>query len=196
MPSAYIQMDELDDFDLPAATTEGQIRAASVLVDAYLKRPEGLAWSPDYNGDPCYMSGLVPRLTKKSAGALAPGQSVSIDFTAGAGVVNIVGYTNQAVILDRGNTAAVEACVVQSVQPNGIILANVTQSHNAGCTIDFGLTIEAQRRLPAKRSLTQLGSWPVVRLISGAGSYRYGRRSEQQAGLYADQSVLAMMQTF
>jgi hypothetical protein len=35
----------------------------------------------------------------------------------------------------------------------------------------------------------------LSRVLSGLGSYRYGRRSAQQAGLYADQSILATMQT-
>jgi hypothetical protein len=110
--------------------------------------------------------------------------------------LSVFGSVGDVVILDRGNASACEACVIQSTQYDSITLHKVVYAHAASATLDFGLVIREQKTLPAKRSLTRVASWPIVRIHSGLGSYRYGRRSEQQAGLYADQSVLALMQTF
>jgi hypothetical protein len=194
MPSSYLAGPDLAAYGVPTATS-AQITNASLLIDAYLGRPEGLQWMPDAAGLPCYMAGLSPSLSLTLSAAIQPGQDVQV-AVPGAGTLSVFGSVGDVVILDRANASACEACVISSTQPNSIMLQSVANNHAQGATLEFGLVIHEQKTLPPKRSLTRVGSWPIVRLLSGLGSYRYGRRSEQQAGLYADQSVLALMQTF
>jgi hypothetical protein len=194
MPSTYLAGSDLAAYGVPNATAQ-QITNACALVDAYLGRPEGLQWLPDYAGLPCYMAGLSPSLTLTAQAAIQSGQNAQI-AVPGAGTLSVFGSVGDVVILDRANPSLCEACVISSTQPNSIMLQSAANNHAQGATLDFGLVIREQKTLPPKRSLTRVGSWPIVRLLSGLGSYRYGRRSEQQGGLYADQSVLALMQTF
>lgn len=194
MPTAYLAGAELAAYGVPTATA-AQIGAASFLIDAYLKRPEGLQWIPDAAGLPCYMAGLTPRFTLKSQGSIAQGQNIAVAIAAFGGTLTTAGSVGDVVILDRANSAAVEACVIASVSPSGIVLKNVVNAHSANATLDFGMVIQEQRTLPAKRSVTRVAAWPVVRMISVLGSYRYGRRSAQNAGAYADVNLLMMMQT-
>jgi hypothetical protein len=199
MPSAYLSQDDLNIYDVPTATN-AQILSASALVDAYLKRPEGLQWMPDYAGNPCYMSALTPTFSFTLPAPISPGINVSIP-TSIAGYVSAYGQVGNVVLIDRlsgvqGKPTNCEACVIGSITSTAIVLNSVGASHAQGATVEFGMVIREQKSLPSKRSLTRLSRWPIARLISGLGSYRYGRRDEQNAGLYADQSVLALMQTF
>jgi hypothetical protein len=194
MPSAYLAGSDLAIYGVPNATAQ-QILNASLLIDAYLGRLEGLQWMPDAAGLPCYMAGLSPSLSLTLPANIQPGQNVQV-AVPGASTLSVFGSVGDVVIIDRANATACEACVISSTQPNHITLQSVSYAHAQGATFDFGLVIREQKTLPPKRSITRVGSWPIVRIHSGLGSYRYGRRSEQQAGLYADQSVLALMQTF
>jgi hypothetical protein len=194
MPSAYLAGSDLAIYGVPNATAQ-QILNASMLIDAYLGRPEGLQWLPDAAGLPCYMAGLSASLSLTLPANIQPGQNVQV-AVPGASTLSVFGSVGDVVILDRANSSACEACVIASTQPNQITLQSVSYAHGQGATLDFGMVIREQKTLPPKRSITRVGSWPIVRIHSGLGSYRYGRRSEQQAGLYADQSVLALMQTF
>jgi hypothetical protein len=194
MPSAYLAGSDLAIYGVPNATAQ-QILNASMLIDAYLGRPEGLQWLPDAAGLPCYMAGLSASLSLTLPANIQPGQNVQV-AVPGASTLSVFGSLGDVVILDRANATACEACVISSTQPNQITLQSVSYAHGQGATLDFGMVIREQKTLPPKRSITRVGSWPIVRIHSGLGSYRYGRRSEQQAGLYADQSVLALMQTF
>lgn len=193
MPSSYLAGSDLAAYGVPNATAQ-QIQSASTLVDMYLERPEGLQWMPDYAGLPCYMAGLSSPLPFTLAGSLSPGTGVSVTLATAS--LSTFGAVGDVVIIDRANPNLCEACVITSTQSNSITLESVANTHASGATLEFGLTIREQITMPPKRSVTRLGSWPLVRLLSGLGSYRYGRRSEQQAGLYADQSVLSLMQTF
>jgi hypothetical protein len=193
MPSAYLAPADYIPYGVPNATA-AQVQAASLLLDAYLKRPEGLQWLPDYAGLPCCMAGLSPHFSFAVAAGIPAGQNVVIP--APAGLLSIVGQSGNVVVLDRATPTATEACVISAMTSTTLTLANVAQSHAAGVVVEFGLVINEQRTLPQKRSIMRLGSWPIARIHSMLGSYRYGRRDDQQGGLYADQSVLALMQTF
>lgn len=195
MPSVYLAGADLAAYGVPNATA-AQIVAASGLVNAYLRRPEGLQYAPDAAGFPCYMAGMSPTVSLKSSQAISAGQNVAVPFSSAPGMMTVTGNVGDVVILDRTTLSAVEACVIASVNQSGFVLQSVVNAHNTACTIDFGLVIREQRSLPAKRSLTRVASWPVVRIFSIAGSYRYGRRSEQNAGQFSDTNLLAMMQTF
>jgi hypothetical protein len=194
MPSAYLAGSDLAVYGVPNATAQ-QITNASALVDAYLGRPEGLQWMPDSNGLPCYMAGLTSPLTFTLPAAIQRGNMVEIDISS-MGSLSVFGSVGNVLILDRSNPTAVEAVNIHSTTKTSITLFNVQNAHAQGATLEFGLVIQEQKTLPPKRSVTRVASWPIVRILSGLGSYRYGRRREQQAGLYADQSGLALMQTF
>lgn len=200
MPSTYILNAEYPDFDFGSeGASPIKIRAASAIVDGYLRRPEGLVWMPDYQGSPCYMAALPANITFTLTAPITPGQNVIVPIPGGMSITGMVG--DVAVIERPTGTKApnpnnCEACVVQSVASNQLVLASVALTHAAGVKMEFGLTISEQKSLPSKRSITRLASWPIARLVSGLGSYRYGRRNDQQAGLNADASLLALMQTF
>ena len=166
------------------------------MIDAYLMRPEGLVWSPDYLGQPCYMSALKPTQTYESTGIISPGSNVVVSLTQNVALyMDMIG---EVVILDRGNPALVEACVISALDPSGfgsITFYSVANTHSADCTIDFGLTIEEERELANKRSIMKVAR-PPVRLLSGLGRYGYGSRLGQQMGLYAELNLLAAIQTF
>jgi hypothetical protein len=195
MASAYLASGELGTYGVPAATT-AQITSASALVDAYLKRPEGLQWTPDFNGSPAFMAGLSPTFTLKMTVDIAAGVNVSVPVQYGSGQLSSVGSVGDVVILDKADTNKCEACVIASVSPSAIVLSKVLSPHLAQSTIDFGLVIKEMRTLPKSRAITRVSSWPIVRMLSVLGSYRYGRRATQIANLSGDNDLLAMQQTF
>ena len=57
--SRYIDIDEAALYGLTGVDTN-QIIRASILIDAHLKRPQGLVWMPDYRGAPAYMKAMNP----------------------------------------------------------------------------------------------------------------------------------------
>lgn len=192
MPSAYLAQNEYIDYGV-ATTTPQSVLSASSLVDAYLRRKEGLQYMTDAAGLPAYMAGLSPSLTLNIAGGVAAGTNVVVPVASG---LSITGALGDAVILDRSIKSACEACVISAVTKTSLTLASVVNAHPSATTIEFGLTINEQISMPAKRSMVRIGSTPIVRLISGLGSYRYGRRIDQQAGLNSEFNLLALMQTF
>ena len=196
MPSQYILPNEYSVYGLPTSTTVPQITQASSIIDAYLMRPEGLVWEPDYLGQPCYMAALTPTQTFESAGSISPGSNVVVNLTE-----NVVLYQDmigEVVIRDRGNPSVTEACVISALATSGtgsITFYSVANSHSSNCTIDFGLAIEEERELPQKRSIMRVAR-PPVRLLSGLGRYGYGTRLAQSMGQYAEVNLLAAIQTF
>lgn len=193
MPSEYIKPNEYPLYGLPTSTTQPQVYQASLLIDAYLRRPEGLVWSPDSFGLPCYMMAQTPSFTFNSSGSIAPGNAVVVPLT-----VNVPAYSDmigEVVILDRTNTGVTEACVISAMAQGQITLSSVVNSHSANCTIDLGMTIFEERSLPSQRSITRT-SRPPVRLLSGMGRYGYGRRTDQEMGLYNEVNLLAAVQAF
>jgi len=199
MPSAYLSAADLNTYGVPNATNP-QILQASALIDAYLKRPEGLVWLPDYAGNPCYMAGLSSHLPIKTTAPISPGTNVVVPI-GGGGQLGNFGTQGDVVILDRlsatqGQTGVAEACVIVSTTNSSITLATVANAHTTGALMEFGLCIREQKMMPARRSLTRLSRWPICRIISGQGSYRYGRRSDQTMGLFSDQTVMSLLQTF
>ena len=194
MPSQYILPYEYVVYGLPTTTTVPQVTQASIMIDAYLMRPEGLVWSPDYLGQPCYMASLTPELTFTSAGTISPGSNVVVNLPQSIPLYeDMIG---DVVILDRANSSLVEACVISAIiSPGQLQLYSVDNSHSAGCTMDFGLTITEERELPEKRSIARVAR-PPLRLISGMGRYGYGRRLDQVMGLYNEVNLLAAVQSF
>lgn len=194
MPSRYVLPNEYPTYGLCDTTTDGQVYLASEMIDAYLMRPEGLVWSPDYLGQPCYMMALTPELTFTSSGTISPGSNVAVSLPEQIPLYNDM--IGDVVILDRANPNLVEACVISAItSPGQLSLYSVANSHSANCTMDFGLTITEERELPEKRSIARVAR-PPVRLLSGMGRYGYGRRLDQTMGLYNEVNLLAAVQTF
>lgn len=196
MGSVYIQSGEYSTYGLPATTTAAQVQQASAYVNGWLKRPEGVVWSPDAAGNPCYMAGLMPSDTWMFPAQINPGASVSV--SAPAGRILSMDLIGQAVILDRANAGKTEATMITNVdQANGkVVFGSVAHEHDAGSLGEFGLTIFEERSLPAKRSMIRLSRPGACRLVSGVGRYGYGRRSDQMQGMYNEINLLATLQTF
>lgn len=193
MPSVYIAQNEYIDYGVQTTTPQA-VTQASTLVDSYLRRREGLQYMTDAAGLPAYMAGLTPTISFAIAGGVAAGSNVVVPIPSGG--LGLAGFIGEAVILDRLVKASCEACVIAAVTKTTIMLAGVINSHPSNTTIELGLTINEQQMLPANRSIARVGSWPLVRLISGLGSYRYGRRIDQGAGQYVDQNLLQMIAPF
>lgn len=192
MPSAYLTGGDLAGYGVPDATTQ-QIQQASSIIDAYLKRPEGLVWAPDFSGLPAYMAALDTQLSFTFAAPVGIGTNVVVPFAAA--FPDLLG---EVLLLDRANAQRVEAVSVIAVNTtaNTITLDRVRALHDAGSTIETGRSIVEERIVAPKRSVTRVSRSLMVRLQSGLGRYAYGRRSDQVAGLYADVNLLATIQAF
>lgn len=195
MPSTYLTSDDLALYDVPTATTQ-QIVRASGIIDAYLKRPEGLVWGADFMGLPAYMVGLSPLLSLTLAAAVSPGTNVVVPFAAAMAMQDAL--LGEVLVLDRATPSACEAAAIIAVNATAgtITLDRVRTAHAQGATAETGLAIMEERPVASKRSVTRVSRSQLVRLQSGLGRYSYGRRSDQVAGLYEDVNLLATVQAF
>jgi len=178
MPSSYLTTAEAPIYGLTNFSTS-QIIQASALIDAYLKRPEGLVWGPDSTGNPCYMTTPAPVATFELTAPISPGASVPVQMSGPVQILQV----GDVILLDQATPSSTEACVVATTsnQPNpspAITLQNVINSHSIGATAALGLAIEEQRYMPDSRPLTFLSRTPLVNVISGVGRYGYGRRGD------------------
>lgn len=191
MGSAYLQTGDLANYGVPNATS-AQISQASLYIDGYLRRAEGLVWMPDCNGDPCYMSALTPSNTLTLAGALAPGANV---------VATVTGPTlgvqpGDILIADRANTGVTEALQVAAKTGKVLTFTSVQNAHSGGSLLDAGLDIVEQKYMPAKRPIINLSKWPLQRILGGIGRYAYPRRGDQSATNTDDFNLLAVYSQF
>lgn len=178
MPSAYLTTAEAPLWGLSAASTP-QINQASAIIDAYLKRPEGLVWAPDSTGNPCYMTTPAPTATFALTAPISPGTSVPVQMSGPVQILQV----GDVLILDQATSNLTEACVVATTTnpPNpspAITLQKVINAHSSSASALLGLTIEEQRYMPDARPLTFLSRTPLMNVISGVGRYGYGRRGD------------------
>jgi hypothetical protein len=193
MPSNYLLGVEGTVYSLSAPPPNGLSEQASSIIDAQLKRPEGLAYVTDKNGTPIYMAASVATTVFKLGGAIAAGSNVTVTVTPAMITPYMVG---EVLILEPG-TPNQEACVIASVVvPGTVTFATVINAHISGSVACAGLVITEERSLPAKRSVTRVAKWPVVNVLSVLGRYGYGRRSDQIGGLYQEMNLLASAQVF
>jgi hypothetical protein len=180
-------------YPLPAGLGE----QASALLDAYLKREEGLVYATDASGAPIYMTALTPKLTFTLGGAIAPGTNVAATVAPALVRPDMVG---EVLVIDAGSSGpsgVQEACVVAATNgANQVTLAAVKYAHLSGATAETGLVIQEDRNLPSKRSIARIAKWPIVNVLGLLGRYAYGRRSDQVGGLYQEMNLLASVQTF
>jgi len=200
MPSIYIQPDDYAAYGLPTSTTVAQITQVSALIDGYLARPAGLVYTADALGQPCFMSGLTPKLTFTSASAFGPGQGVQVEVN---GPVNML-QVGDCVVLDRETESLVESAQVTSISGQFLTLGSMAASdvnglvnaHGSGCTIETGLLIEEKRYVPKSRSEVSLANVPVARIVGGTGRYGYGRRGDSASSNTDDFNLLAALNKF
>jgi hypothetical protein len=193
MGSNYLQ-GVTDGYGLPATLAPGLAELASTIVDSYLKRPEGLIYTVDNNGNPCAMSAATPSFTYTLQGTIAPGTNVVVSVTPPLVKPDMVG---EVLVIDFGIPNIVEACVVVSTTGNNqITLGTVQFAHAAQAKADVGRVITEDRNCPSKRSIVRVAKWPIVSVLSLLGRYAYGRRSDQVGGLYQEMNLLASVQTF
>jgi hypothetical protein len=195
--SAYLTgPSDYETYGVPLANPANVMRA-SLLIDHYLRRPEGLIWAPDANGFPAWMVAKSPSMIFSYNGVIPAGTNVTVP---------IAGWDNDSdsvmgemVLLDRLLPGVVEACAINAQQPGSIQLATVQFTHTGTATpvtIEMGLSIEEQKQMPNQRSVTRLSQWPVARLQSGIGRYGYGRRSDQILGYFYDANLLSTLSAF
>jgi hypothetical protein len=190
--NAYLQPEEYANYGIPDGTAQ-QVSSASLIVNSYLKRPEGLIWSPDANGMPAWMTGLNPNISYSAPSAINPGANVEVTIPNAQFGFQTVG---EVVILDRANPSLAEACVVLSTTGSTLTLQSVQFAHAANATMDFGLTIMEEKALPYNRPITRTSRTPVARVIAGFGRYGYGRRGQQSAGIEFIPTLLPIVQGF
>jgi hypothetical protein len=183
-----------DGFGLPSPLPNGLAAQASALVDVYLKRPKGLVYELDANGNPCAMVAAQPDLTLTLQTSIAPGSNVAATVTQQFVRPDMVG---DVLVLDAANPAAREAVTVTAATaPNQLTFTNVQFAHNSGASAQRGLVLAEDRNAPSKRSIVRVSEGPIVNVLSLLGRYAYGRRSDQVGGLYQEMNLLAAVQTF
>jgi hypothetical protein len=178
-------------YGLPSPLPAGVAEQASVIVDSYIKRPEGLIYVPDKNGNPCYMKALVPSFTYKAVGAIAAGLNVAVAVTPPNVRQDMIG---EVLILDRANPDKLEAVVVVGIVGNSqVVLDEVQFAHDAGVSADMGLVITEERNCPQARSVVRYAKFPCVSIISLMGRYGYGRRSTQFGSVQPDNLLTSVL---
>lgn len=171
--SSYLAPGEYAAFGAPGATVNTVVQA-STLIDMHIDRPEGLVWTPGADGAPAFMAALPPKLTIALVGAIAPGANVIAQLTGQPGMVEV----GDVLIADAAITLRAEALVVTSVAWPSVTFRNVARVHDAGAQIDIGRVISEKRFMPKNRPVTRVMHGPVMRLMSIAGRYSFGRRGD------------------
>lgn len=156
--------------------TPAQIASASRVIDGYLGRPEGLLWSPDANGMPAFMANLTPTRSYKLASSISAGAVVQITIPNAQFGLNTVG---EGVILDRANSAAVEACLVTAASGNAITLQGVQFAHTLNATVEFGLTLLDEVCLKQGSGTVHAARSPVAQIFGGFSRPRSGSLPRQ-----------------
>lgn len=192
MPSNYLKSSDFIDYGVPPDTTEAQVTQASVLIDTYLRRPEGLIYVGDDAGNPLRMLTLLPTASFLIPAGLAPGLNVVATVT---GPITTLAR-GTVLIAEYKVPAQSEALVVVSTTGNKVTFARVEKTHAADATYSAGLTIVESKHLPTNRPLTILSKTPVQRLLMGEGRYGYSRRSTSNNNVLNEFNLLAVMTTF
>jgi hypothetical protein len=181
---------------VPLANPNNVLKA-SLLIDHYLRRPEGCVYGVDANQQPAYMVSRSPSFVYSFSGVISPGTNV---------VVPLPGYVGdndsligEVVVLDRLIAGSVEACVVLGVATGQVTLTNVQFTHTGTVTpvtLEFGMCVAEELNMPSQRSVARLSEWPIAKLMSGLGRYGYGRRTDQMLGYFYDANLLSTLSAF
>ncbi len=156
----YLHANEYALYGVANATVD-QVQSATRLINGFIGKPEGLLWTPDANGMPCYMTCLSPTRSF-TAPAIAPGSDVVVTIPkAQFGTQNI----GDVVVLDRLTPSITEACVVTAASGNTLTLDNVQFDHPSP-RIDFGLTIKEESPIQRGAPVVFAARRPVAQLFS------------------------------
>lgn len=194
MPSVYLEPDDYAAYGVPNATAQ-QVSFASTTINGYLRRREGLLWSPDANGEACYMNAMTPQVVLVNADPISPGQNVNVTVTGVVNAANII-QIGFVLILERTNSAATEACIVTSITGNVVQLANVQFAHDAGINMEYGLTLYESKVMPPGRPITTLAQWPLQKIMAAQGRYGYPRRGDTATSSVNTFNMLAVFTQF
>lgn len=192
--TAYVAATELGQYGM-VGVPPIFIERASSLVDSLLYRPEGLTYTPDANGWPCYMTRLTPRLTLNIAAPIPHGSAVVVPLIGNIDT-NPDQLIGEVMILDRATSALMEAVVILSATANSITLQTVINDHPGPVTADFGLVVTELKSLPEGRPVAHLSAWPIARIHSGVGRYGFGRHGADPYGIQQDQNLIGILRSF
>jgi hypothetical protein len=191
MPSVYLQPDEYAGWGVTAS--DAQVLQASAMIDVFLKRPEGLVWSPDKNGAPAFMAAAKPTNSFTLASSIGTGQNVPATLTGPVASLS----NGDVLIIDRelegGN---IEALVIGSINGQSVTFRSVGYAHSSGAALEAGMTITEQKFLPKNRPITMLSRAPIAAVLSGSGRYGYSRRGEASNSNMEDFNLLAALSHF
>lgn len=190
----YLEAADYAAYGVPASATLAQVVQATKLIDSYIKRPEGLLWGADGNGNPCYMLNATPKASLQLVSPIAA--SPGVPFTA-----TVTGPTMQIQVgdvftVDVANPAETENLVVVSVTGQSVQFQGCTFPHLAGAIMSTGLLVTEQRYIPGDRPMTRFSRLPVVNCVAGSGRYGYGRRSDDAYSQIDTFNLLAVMSRF
>lgn len=167
------------------------ILRASRLLDAYLGRPEGLVWSPDSVGAPCFMAAAVPSQSWRISGAIIAGSNVPVRL-AWAPQKSIIG---QVLTFEPGVDGKTEAVTVTDVSGSTITLQTIINGHADQVPLSSGLVINETFRPMGIVPKGFLSRKPVARIlgvgyrfVGGPGGLSPGLGSSlaQRSGLFED----------
>lgn len=191
--SAYLNgASDLTTYGLAASTSTAKVNEASTLIDAHLKRPEGLVWTPDTAGNPCCMATPDPQLTFTLGAPISPGQNVTVQI---AGPLSVL-EPGEVLVIDRSDKTKIEALKVISNTNGLVIFENVINAHASGAVLASGLLITEQRYMPKNRPIIMAGRTPLIRILSGMGRYAYPRRGDAFGSNTDDFNLLATFSQF
>lgn len=191
MGSVYIEQNEYELYGI-ACISPTKIAEASIYIDGWLRRPEGLIWSPDASGNPAYMAATVPSITLTAPGTIAAGVNVIVPVTGPLMGVQI----GDAFVLDRATAGVTEVVVVNAKTDSSVTLQSVAYTHDAGKFLEAGMFITERKSPPKGRPLILLKRTPVQRIVSGKGRYAYSRRGDAPAGNTDDFNLLSVYSQF
>lgn len=185
----YLSLDDAAAYGVPKATA-AELTQASSLIDAYLKRRDGLLYGVDATGNPAYMARKTATATLQAPNGIPAGVGVSVALSGPVTAVSV----GDVLLVDRATAA--EALLVTALNGASVTFARVDNAHAAGCALEAGLLVVEERTLPDSRPLTLLSYPPVARLLSGLGRYGYTRRSVMNELLVEEYNLLATMSHF
>lgn len=192
MPSAYLLPADYSNFGVASTTTAGQVTQASVLVDTYIRRPEGLVYAEDSSLNPVYMKAMNPMGPFTIAAGLSPGSNVVATI---AGPISTL-FKGAILIAEKDTPANVEPLLIVGIIGDQVTFGSVTKVHDALATYHSNLTLFETKQLPSNRPLMLLSKNPVVRLLAGQGRYGYGRRGGSNNYTLNEFNLLAVMSKF
>lgn len=193
MPSKYLSgASELERYGVAADTSEAQIIQASVLVDTYLRRVEGLEYIEDAAGNPVAMKSLVATGKFKILGGITPGKNIVADLFGPVSTLT----PGTILVVDKETPALAEPLVIISRTNSRVIFKEVKYAHSTDAFYESGLVIFETKQLPSNRPLMLLSKAPVLRLLHGQGRYGYSRRGGSNNYTLNEFNLLAVMTQF